>query len=73
MLLGGLGGFCLGLISCSFVVVLLSSSVLALQTGGEVNPTPESSLQTVWATELGNKQGFCLSCRNQICQFKNAS
>ena len=47
MLLGGLGGFCLGLISCSFVVVLLSSSVLALQTGGEVNPTPESSLQTV--------------------------
>jgi hypothetical protein len=47
MLLGGLGGFCLGLISCSFVVVLLSNSVLALQTGGEVNPTPESSLQTV--------------------------
>ena len=41
---GGLGGLFLGLVSCNFVVEAIE---LALQTGGEVSPTPESSLQTV--------------------------
>ena len=44
--MGGLGGFCLGLVSCNFEVEAIE---LALQTGVcEFSPsTPESSLQTV--------------------------
>ena len=56
---GGFGGLCFGLDRGLFVT---KAVVLAVICGkfmqcedGEINPTPLSSLHTVWAVELGNK------------------